>query len=134
MIKYMLDTDMSIYTIKRKPHEVRRMFNIHAGAMAISTVTLGELLYGVENSNNPTQNAATVDGFASRLHVLDFDQEAAKQFAQLKSELKEQMIGAYDLMIAAHARSRGFILVTNNTKEFKRVPGLRIESWLPENN
>ncbi|RBP48674.1 type II toxin-antitoxin system tRNA(fMet)-specific endonuclease VapC [Arenicella xantha] len=134
MIKYLLDTDMSIYTIKRKPHEVRRMFNVHAGAMAISTVTLGELLFGAENSSNPPKNIEIVDGFASRLHVLDYDEEAAKQFAQLKAELKDQMIGAYDIMIAAHARSRGFILVTNNTKEFERVQGLRIESWVHENS
>ncbi len=129
MIKYLLDTDMSIYTIKRKPAEVRRMFNIHTGSMAISTVTLGELLFGAEKSNNPVKNTEVVDGFVSRLQVLDYDREAAKQFAQLKAELRAQPIGAYDLMIAAHARSRGYILVTNNTKEFERVKGLRIESW-----
>lgn len=128
----MLDTDISIYTLKRKPHEVKRMFNINAGAMSISTVTLGELLYGAENSNNPINNNHAIDGFASRLHVLDFDQDAAKQFAQLKVELKESMIGAYDVMIAAHARSRGLILVTNNKKEFERVQGLRVESWVQD--
>jgi tRNA(fMet)-specific endonuclease VapC len=133
MIKYMLDTDISIYTIKRKPHEVKRMFNINAGAMAISTVTLGELIYGVENSKNPAGNNKVIDGFAGRLEVLDFDQEAAKQFAQLKLELKGHMIGPYDVMIAAHARSRGLILVTNNTQEFDRVQGLRVESWVQQN-
>jgi len=112
------------------PHEVKRMFNIHSGEMAISTITLGELLFGAENSSNPTQNIEQVEGYAGRLHVLDFDQEAARQFAQLKREIKDQLIGAYDLMIAAHARSRGYILVTNNTKEFDRVPGLRVESWV----
>lgn len=130
MIKYMLDTDISIYTIKRKPNEVRRMFNINAGAMAISTVVLGELLFGAENSNNPTVNSEAVYGFSGRLHVLDFDQDAAQQFAQLKNELKGYLIGAYDLMIAAHARSRGLILVTNNIKEFERIDGLRVESWV----
>jgi len=129
MIKYMLDTDISIYTIKRKPLEVRRLFNIHIGETSISTVTLGELLFGAENSSNPYGNTKIVEGFVSRLTVLDFDHEAAAQFAQLKLELKDSPIGAYDLMIAAHARSRGVVLVTNNTKEFNRVPGLRIENW-----
>ena len=130
MIKYLLDTDISIYAIKRKPHEVKRMFNINAGSMAISTVTLGELLFGAENSSNPARNMADVEGFAGRLEILDFDQDAAKHFAQLKVEIKDQLIGAYDLMIAAHARSKGLVLVTNNIKEFNRVPGLRVESWV----
>ena len=130
MIKFLLDTDISIYTIKRKPHEVKRLFNIHAGVMAVSTVTLAELFYGAENSSNPSQNSAVVEGYVARLQVLNFDQEAAKQFGQLKLEMKGQMIGAYDIMIAAHARSQGLILVTNNVKEFERVDGLRIESWV----
>lgn len=78
MIKYLLDTDISIYTIKRKPHEVKRMFNINAGTIAISRVTLAELFFGAENSNNSTRNTLDVEGFASRLEILDFDQDAAK--------------------------------------------------------
>jgi len=130
MIKFMVDTDISIYTVKRKPLEVRRMFNIHAGEISISTVTLGELLYGAENSANPRSNLAIIEGYAARVEVLSYDQEAAAQFAQLKSELAQNLIGAYDLMIAAHARSRGLILVSNNTREFNRVPGLRVENWV----
>ena len=132
MIKYMIDTDMSIYTIKRKPHEVRRMFNINAGLMAISTITLGELLFGAENSRNRVKNLSLVNGFANRLEILDYDQAAAAQFGQLRCELKGNEIGAYDTMIAAHARSRGLVLVTNNLKEFERVDGLRIESWVTD--
>ena len=130
MAKFMLDTDISIYTVKRKPHEVRRMFNIHAGELSISTVTLGELLFGAENSSNPQANLDVIQGYAARVEVLDYDRDAAMQFAQLKVELSKNQIGAYDLMIAAHARSRGLILVSNNSAEFSRVPGLRVESWV----
>jgi len=126
----MLDTDISIYTIKRKPLEVKRMFNIHSGEIAISTVTLGELIYGAENSKNQRANLDIVEGFASRVEVISYNQTAAYQFGQLKQELKGQTIGPYDLMIAAHARSLGLILVTNNTNEFDRVDGLRIENWV----
>jgi tRNA(fMet)-specific endonuclease VapC len=130
MAKFMLDTDISIYTVKRKPHEVRRMFNIHAGELSISTVTLGELLFGAENSSNPRANLMVIEGYAARVEVLDYDRDAAMQFAQLKVELSKKQIGAYDLMIAAHARSRGLILVSNNIAEFGRVPGLRVENWV----
>jgi tRNA(fMet)-specific endonuclease VapC len=130
MIKFLLDTDISIYTIKRKPLEIRRMFNIHSGEIGISTVTLGELLYGAANSKNQRTNLDIVEGFASRVEVINYSAAAAYQFGQLKQELKGQTIGPYDLMIAAHARSLGLILITNNTKEFDRVAGLRIENWV----
>ncbi len=130
MIKYMLDTDISIYTMKRKPLEVRRMFNIHTGEICISTVTLGELIYGAEKSENPRANFEAIEGFAGRLEVLSYDEAAAHQFGQLRQELKGHNIGSYDCMIAAHARSLGFILVTNNMKEFEHVDGLRIENWV----
>ena len=106
------------------------MFNIHSGEMSISAVTLGELLYGAENSKNPKENKMVVEGFAGRLEVLSYDASSAHQFAQLKHEMSHSLIGAYDLMIAAHARSFGLILVTNNIKEFERVPGLRVENWV----
>ena len=126
----MLDTDISIYTMKRKPLDVRRMFNIHSGEICISTVTLGELIYGAERSENSRANLESIEGFAGRLEVLSYDEAAAHQFGQLRQELREQNIGPYDFMIAAHARSLGLILVTNNTKEFERVEGLRIENWV----
>ena len=130
MIKYMLDTDICIYTMKRKPLEVRRRFNIHSGAICISTVTLGELVHGVEKSNNPRSNLESLEGFAGRLEVINYDEVAAYHFGQLRHELKGQEIGPYDFMIAAHARSLGLTLITNNTREFKRVDGLRIENWI----
>lgn len=130
MIKYMLDTDTCIYTIKRKPLEVRRMFNIHSGAISISTVTLGELVHGVEKSDNQRLNRITLEGFVGRLEVINYDEAAAYQFGQLRHELKGQEIGPYDFMIAAHARSLGLTLITNNTREFGRVEGLRVENWV----
>ena len=126
----MLDTDTCIYTIKRKPLEVRRMFNIHSGEISISTVTLGELVHGVEKSDNQRQNRVVLEGFVGRLEVINFDEAAAYQFGQLRHELKGQEIGAYDFMIAAHARSLGLTLITNNTREFSRVEGLRVENWV----
>ena len=125
----MLDTDISIYTIKRKPIEVRRMFNSHSGEIGISTVTLGELIHGVEKSKQQRKNLDVVEGFAGRVEVIAYD-TAAYQFGQLKQELKNQPISPYDLMIAAHARSLGLTLITNNTTEFKRVAGLRVENWV----
>ena len=130
MIKFMLDTDISIYTIKRKPLEVRRMFNIHSGEICISTVTLGELIYGAEKSKNQRANLEVVEGFAGRVEVINYDSTAAYQFGHLKQELKTQNIGPYDFMIAAHARSLGLTLISNNTKEFDRVAGLRVENWV----
>ena len=130
MIKYMLDTDTCIYTIKRKPLEVRRMFNIHSGAISISTVTLGELVHGVEKSDDQRQNRIVLEGFVGRLEVINYDEAAAYQFGQLRHELKGQEIGPYDFMIAAHARSLGLTLITNNTKEFSRVEGLRVDNWV----
>jgi len=126
----MLDTDISIYTMKRKPLDVRRMFNIHSGEICISTVTLGELIYGAESSENSRANLESIEGFAGRLEVLSYDEAAAHQFGQLRQELREQNIGPYDFMIAAHARSLGLTLVTNNTNEFERVDGFRIENWV----
>jgi len=126
----MLDTDISIYTMKRKPLEVRRMFNIHSGEICISTVTLGELIFGAEKSDNPRANMESIEGFAGRLEVLDYDDRAAHQFGQLRQELKDNKIGPYDFMIAAHARSLGLTLITNNTREFGRVEGLRVENWV----
>lgn len=132
MIKFMLDTNICIFTIKNRPQEVREAFKRHHGQMCISTVTLMELIYGAEKSSNPERNLADVEGFAARLEVLRYDPEAAAHTGQLRAELVREgkQIGPYDQMIAGHARSRGLILVTNNRREFDRVPGLRVEDWV----
>ena len=131
MLKFMLDTNMCIFTIKNRPEHVREAFNAHHGQLCISTVTLMELVFGAEKSSNPQRNLAVVEGFAARLDVLKYDWEAAANTGQLRAELAKlgTPIGPYDQMIAGHARSLGLVLVTNNTREFERVPGLRIEDW-----
>ena len=131
MLKYILDTDMSIYTIKRKPLHIRRLFNANIGHLCISSITFGELICGAEKSKQRDRNLHDIEGFAARLDVLDFDKHASQQFGQVKCELELSggIIGPYDMMIAGHARSMGLILVTNNVREFSRVDGLRIENW-----
>jgi len=132
VLKYMLDTNMVIYTIKNRPGQVREAFKKHEGQMCISSVTWGELIYGTEKSSQPERNLADIEGLVARLEILDFGDQAAVHFGQLRVELYRQgkPIGPYDMMIAGHARSMGLILVTNNLKEFERVPGLRLENWV----
>lgn len=131
MLKYMLDTNIVIFTIKNKPTQVRELFNRHQGQLCISTITLMELIYGAEKSAFPEKNLAVVEGFVARVAVLNYDALAAEHTGQLRAEQAKtgQPIGPYDQMIAAHARSQGLIIVTNNVREFERVPGLRVEDW-----
>ena len=131
MIKFMLDTNICIFTIKNKPQIVREAFNLHDGQLCISAVTLMELIYGAEKSATPEKNLAVIEGLAARLQVLPFDNEAAAHTGMIRSELAKAgtPIGPYDQMIAGHARSRGLIVVTNNLREFERVKGLRVEDW-----
>lgn len=132
MLKYLLDTNIVIYTMKNRPAKVRDAFNIREGQLAISSVTLMELLYGAEKSDNPSKNTHTIETFAARLVVLDYDSAAAQHTGQIRAELAKagQPIGPYDQMIAGHARSLGLIVVSNNVGEFERVPGLRLENWV----
>jgi tRNA(fMet)-specific endonuclease VapC len=132
MIKFMLDTNICIITIKNKPQIVREAFNLHDGQLCISAVTLMELIYGAEKSAAPEKNLAVVESFAARLEVLPFDNDAAAHTGMIRSELARAgtPIGPYDYMIAGHARSRGLIVVTNNLREFERVSGLRVEDWV----
>ena len=132
MLKYMLDTNIIIYIIKNKPEKVRKTFKIHYGQICISAVTLMELIYGAEKSANPERNLRDIEGLSARLDVLPYDDDAATHTGQLRAELAKagRPIGPYDQMIAGHARSLGLILITNNIREFKRVPGLRVENWV----
>jgi tRNA(fMet)-specific endonuclease VapC len=134
MLSYLPDTNIINYTIKNRPPRVRERFNDLADHLAISTVTLGELIYGVEKSQHAERNQAVIDGLAARLKVLPFDAQAAAHFGQIRADLtrRGRPIGPYDMMIAGQARSRGLILVTNNTDEFERVPGLRLENWVAD--
>ena len=132
MLKYMLDTNIVIYVIKRRPVEILAVFNAHAGQMCISSITLAELLHGVEKSSMITKNLRKVEDFVSRLEVLPYENTAASHYGDIRTNLEKKgtVIGVNDLHIAAHARSEGFILVSNNVREFERVEGLRLENWI----
>ena len=127
----MLDTNIVIYTLKKKPARVRAAFEQHSGETCLSTVTLGELIYGAEKSAQVEHNLSVIEGLANRLEVSPFDAGAAMHFGQIRAELSRSGagIGPYDMMIAGHARSLGLILVSNNLKEFERVPGMRLQNW-----
>jgi tRNA(fMet)-specific endonuclease VapC len=135
MPEYMLDTDISSYIMKRS-HEavVRRLQAVPIGAVCISVITKSELLFGVEVSPRRQQDRAALDEYLRYVEVLDFPNEAAHHYAQIRAALKARgtMIGANDLFIAAHARSLKLTLVTNNTGEFGRVQDLDIENWTDE--
>lgn len=132
MLKYMLDTNIVIYTMKNKPDSVRERFKKHHGRMCISSITFMELVYGSERSSNPDRNLTSLEGFVARMDVLPLDDSAAAHAGQIRAELARlgMPIGPYDQLIAGHARSQGLVLVTNNEKEFARVPGLRTENWV----
>lgn len=132
MLKYMLDTNIVIYVIKRRPLAVLDTFNQHAGQMCISSITLSELLHGVEKSAQPEHNLRQVESFVSRLDVLDYSNKASAHYGDIRSDLekKGKTIGVNDIHIAGHARSEGLILVTNNLKEFERVEALRLDNWV----
>ncbi|OZB72772.1 MAG: PIN domain-containing protein [Thiomonas sp. 14-64-326] len=132
MLRFLLDTNIVIYVIKRRPMEVLAAFNANAARMAISVITLAELLHGAEKSSRPSANLAVVEDFVSRLEVLPYTAKAAQHYGQIRAALERagEPIGVNDLHIAAHARSEGLTLVTNNAGEFRRVPALQIENWL----
>lgn len=132
MLTYMLDTNIAIYVIKRKPLEVREKFNQNATRLCVSSITVAELYYGAEKSQFPEQNLAVIEDFLSRLTILDYTSKAASHFGNIKAALskKGQIIGENDIHIAAHARSEGLVLVTNNLREFERVEGLRLDNWV----
>ena len=131
MIRYMLDTNIVIYTINNRPDKVRKAFNRHAGQLCISSISYSELIYGIHRSSMPERNEQDVNGFVANLEILPFDSAGAAHGGEVRAELARtgKPIGAYDALIAGHARSRGLILVTNNTREFRSVAGLRLENW-----
>jgi tRNA(fMet)-specific endonuclease VapC len=132
MLKYLLDTNIVIYVIKRRPPEVHEQFNRHHDRMALSAVTLAELMHGAEKSSDPARNLAVVEDFCSRLDVLSYGEKAAAHYGAIRAVLERrgEPIGVNDLHIAAHARSEGLTLVSNNLREFARVPGLLSENWV----
>jgi len=132
MLRYMLDTDTCSYIMKRSSNVLlRRLQKVPVSDVCISVITKSELLFGVEVSPRRQQDEASLNAFLGYVEVLDFPDKASLFYAKIRANLKAlgRMIGGNDLFIAAHARSLGLILVTNNTREFQRVRGLAIENW-----
>jgi tRNA(fMet)-specific endonuclease VapC len=132
MPRYMLDTDTCSY-IMRRSHDalLKKLAKVPISEVCISVITKSELLYGVEVSPKQQQDEAAVEALLRYVEVLDFPDEASSRYAKIRADLKSRgvMIGANDLLIAAHARSLGITLITNNTREFRRVRDLAIENW-----
>lgn len=130
---YMLDTDICAFVLRRSSAVLlERIQQVPIDQQTISIVTLAELLYGVLESNKKKANRAGVDAFVRHVTVKDWSRDAAEHYAEIRSDLKKkgQMIGANDLMIAAHAKSLDATVVTNNVKDFVRVRGLKVENWM----
>lgn len=132
MLRYMLDANLCIRVLRDRPEALRERFNANADGLCISTIVLSELLHGAAKSARPDHHRQAVEGFAARLGVLPFDMDAAGHAAEIRADLERRgtPIGAYDVLIAGHARSRGLIVVTGNRGEFGRVDGLRCEDWM----
>ena len=131
-MKYMLDTNICIYVIKKKPDKViRRLRELRLSDVCISSITLSELEYGVEKSARRDRNKIALVKFIAPIEVIAYDDFAAAQYGKIRSSLEKNgmPIGALDMLIAAHALAQDLILVTNNDREFKRVPVLKIENW-----
>jgi len=132
-MKYMLDTNICIYIIKRKPHAViERFLQTEISQIGISSITLSELLFGVSKSSKPDQNKIALAQFIAPLEILPYDDQAAQQYGDLRAHLEKQgnPIGSLDMLIGAHALSINSALVTNNEKEFIRIPNLKIDNWV----
>jgi tRNA(fMet)-specific endonuclease VapC len=132
MPRYMLDTDTCSYIMKRsQPPVLKRLQAVDVGDVCMSVITKAELLYGVEVSPRRVQDAAALAAFLPYVEAVDFSDDAALHYAEIRANLKKRgaLIGANDLLIAAHARALGLTLVTNNTAEFERVDDLVIENW-----
>ncbi len=131
-MKYMLDTNICIYIIKKKPDKViRRLRELRLSDVCISSITLSELEYGVEKSEQRDRNKIALATFIAPIEVIAYNDLDAAQYGEIRSFLEKNgmPIGSLDMLIAAHALAQGLILVTNNEREFKRVPGLMIENW-----
>jgi tRNA(fMet)-specific endonuclease VapC len=132
-MKLMLDTNICIYLIKHHPPSVLERFLSHpVGDIGISSITVAELDYGASKSRHAAKNRLALDQFISPLDVATFDREAAGAYGRLRASLEQKgtPIGSMDMLIAAHALSLSVKLVTNNTREFRRVSGLKVENWV----
>ena len=134
-MEYLLDTNICIYIIKKKPEIVLKKFKeFPLGSIGISTITLAELQFGIRKSSNPEKNLSALNQFIIPLAIIDFDYNATIEYGLIRAELEKKgtPIGPLDTLIGSHAKSAGLILVTNNEKEFKRIENLKIENWTKE--
>jgi tRNA(fMet)-specific endonuclease VapC len=132
-MRYMLDTNICIALIKRKPPKaIRRFDRLSAGDVGISGITLAELRYGVAKSQNIDRNTQALEEFLLPLEIADFDEGAASAYGTVRADLENagQPIGPLDTLIGTHAQSLKAVLVTDNTAEFRRIRGLKVENWL----
>ena len=133
MTRYLLDTDTCIYLIKRQPPTaLAKLQSLEVGSVGISSITLSELEYGVAKSSMPQQNKLALAQFLAPLGILPYDDAAAAQYGSIRAFLERQgtPIGPLDTLIAAHALALRCVLVTNNEREFSRVPDLVVENWV----
>jgi len=131
-VKYLLDTNICIYIIKQKPiHVLERFKSFDVSDVGVSTVTVAELEFGIYKSKHREKNRAALNKFLLPLEILEFTERAAQHYGRVRAYLEEKgmIIGAMDMLIAAHAISQDVILATNNVEEFSRVPDLKIENW-----
>ena len=132
---YLLDTNICIYLIKQKPPQILAKFNRYTlDDLGISAISVAELQYGVQKSRFPAQNQAALEQFLLPLNIVDFDYAAAIAYGRIRAQLEAHgtPIGAMDLLIAAQALSANLTIITNNTREFSRIPSLRVLNWLDE--
>ena len=134
-MRYLLDTNICIYIIKQRPINVIKQLKAQSvDDVAVSSITLAELEYGAAKSSRPTQNREALLAFMAPLRICSFDDHAALHYGAIRAELerKGMLIGPMDMLIAAHARSLSLTLVTNNMREFRRVPDLKLADWTVE--
>lgn len=131
-MRYMLDTNICIYAIKHKPEQVfLKLQECDPSEVCISSVTYAELVHGVEKSQSIEKNRVALALLLANIEIMDFDASAAESYGKIRANLEKsgKLIGPLDMMIAGHAKSLGYTIVTNNTREFMRVDGLKLENW-----
>jgi tRNA(fMet)-specific endonuclease VapC len=131
-MRYLIDTNICIYLMNQKPHRlIQKLKYFQVGDIGLSSITLAELQYGVSKSKSKRNNQIRLNEFLVPFEILPFDERHTITYGEIRSQLKKvrKIIGPLDLLIAAHALSEEFILITNNDKEFKRVKGLSVENW-----
>lgn len=132
MLRYMVDTNTCIYVMRRTSQALMETFDQALGSLCISSVTYGELWFGAAKSDRKDKNLASLSVFAAQVEVLSFDRKAAEHFGEIRAQLERDgtPCGPFDMQIGAHARSLDLTVVTNNRREFDRMPGLRVENWV----